>query len=114
MKSSTRMLLAGLTAALGAAAAPAYGQEMSITLLNPFVQDEFWQGCSVGAGNAAKAVGAKLTELDANNSAQAQANQLDVILQQKPNAILISPLDSERNRAAAQPCHAGRHRRLCL
>ena len=94
MKSSTRMLLAGLTAALGAAAAPAYGQEMSITLLNPFVQDEFWQGCSVGAGNAAKAVGAKLTELDANNSAQAQANQLDVILQQKPNAILISPLDS--------------------
>ena len=93
MNRQTRILL-GLAAALCAASAPARSEGMKITLLNPFVGDEFWQGCSVGAGNAAKAVGATLTELDANNSSQAQANQLDVVLQTKPNAILISPLDS--------------------
>jgi ABC-type sugar transport system substrate-binding protein len=67
----------------------------AITLLNPFAQDEFWQGCSVGARRAAAEVGAELTELDANNLAQTQINQIDVTLQRAPDALLISALDSK-------------------
>ena len=53
MNRQTRILL-GLAAAICATSAPARSEGMKITLLNPFVGDEFWQGCSVGAGNAAK------------------------------------------------------------
>ena len=94
MKRRMGISLVGAVAALFAGTLPALSEGMNITLLNPFVADEFWQGCSVGAANAAKVAGATLTELDANNSSQTQANQLDVILQKKPDAILISPLDS--------------------
>jgi ABC-type sugar transport system substrate-binding protein len=66
----------------------------TIHLLNPFVADEFWQGCSAGAARAAEATGAVITELDSNNLAQTQANQIDVAIQQAPDAIMISPLDS--------------------
>jgi ABC-type sugar transport system substrate-binding protein len=90
-----RLSALALTAAvlLGGAAEAADG--MRITLLNPFVADEFWQGCSVGAKRAAADVGATITELDANNQVQTQVNQLDLTLQQAPDAILISALDSK-------------------
>ena len=65
-----------------------------IHLLNPFAADEFWQGCAAGAKRAANATGATITELDANNMAQTQANQIDTTIQQAPDAIMLSPLDS--------------------
>jgi ABC-type sugar transport system substrate-binding protein len=85
-----------LTTALALAAAqPLVAQDgPNIHLLNPFAADEFWQGCSVGARRAAETVGAAITELDANNMAQTQANQIDVTIQQAPDAIMLSPLDS--------------------
>ncbi len=91
-----RMRIAASVAvtALCVGASEAKSESANITLLNPFVQDEFWQGCAAGAVSAAKAVGANLVQLDANNLAQTQANQLDVTLQKKPDAVLISPLDS--------------------
>lgn len=67
---------------------------LSITLLNALVQDEFWQGCTVGAKAAAAKVGATLTELDGNGNVQTQANQIDVTIQKHPDAILIAALDS--------------------
>jgi ribose transport system permease protein len=92
IRSTTRAATAALAIFSGL---PALAQEgPTIHLLNPFVQDEFWQGCSAGARRAAKATGATITELDANNLAQTQANQIDVAIQQAPDAILISPLDS--------------------
>ena len=66
----------------------------NIHLLNPFAADEFWQGCSAGAKRAAEATGATITELDANNLAQTQANQIDTTIQQAPDSIMLSPLDS--------------------
>jgi ABC-type sugar transport system substrate-binding protein len=68
--------------------------KLSITLLNALVQDEFWQGCTVGAKRAAEKVGATLTELDGNGSVQTQANQIDTTIQKHPNAILVAALDS--------------------
>jgi ABC-type sugar transport system substrate-binding protein len=92
IRSTTRAATAALAIFSGL---PALAQEgPTIHLLNPFVQDEFWQGCSAGARRAAEATGATITELDANNLAQTQANQIDVAIQQAPDAILISPLDS--------------------
>jgi hypothetical protein len=92
IRSTTRAATAALAILSGL---PALAQEgPTIHLLNPFVQDEFWQGCSAGARRAAEATGATITELDANNLAQTQANQIDVAIQQAPDAILISPLDS--------------------
>lgn len=75
---------------------PVSGQDepFDIHLLNAFVADEFWQGCSVGAKRAAGEVGANITELDANNLAQTQINQIDVAIQQAPDAMLIASLDS--------------------
>jgi len=91
---TTIRLLRSATLAL-LAAQPVLAQTgPNIHLLNPFAADEFWQGCSVGARRAAEAVGATVTELDANNLAQTQANQIDVTIQQAPDAIMLSPLDS--------------------
>ena len=67
---------------------------ISITLLNALVQDEFWQGCTVGAKRAAAKVGATLTELDGNGNVQTQANQIDTTIQKHPDAILVAALDS--------------------
>ncbi len=82
------------TVQLGSVSAQA-ANALNVTLLNPFAADEFWQGCSVGAKRAAAAIGANITELDANNLVQTQINELDTTIQRKPDAILISPLDSK-------------------
>lgn len=66
----------------------------SITLLNALVQDEFWQGCTVGAKRAAEKTGATLTELDGNGNVQTQANQIDTTIQKHPDAIMVAALDS--------------------
>jgi ABC-type sugar transport system substrate-binding protein len=67
-----------------------------ISLLNAYAQDEFWQGCSAGAKKAATELHVtRLTELDGNNSAQTQANQIDTTIQQKPDSLLIAALDSK-------------------
>jgi ribose transport system substrate-binding protein len=85
---------AALAALLAAGPTLAQDDPLDIHLLNAYVADEFWQGCSVGAARAAEEAGATLTELDANNLAQTQVNQIDVTIQQAPDAMLIASLDS--------------------
>ena len=91
LKLTTALAALATTVSLNAAHAQ---ESFDIALLNAFVQDEFWQGCSVGAARAAGKVGATLTELDGNNLAQTQVNQIDVTVQKAPDAMLIAALDS--------------------
>ena len=80
----------------------------NITLLNALVQDEFWQGCTVGAKRAAEKAGATITELDGNGNVQTQANQIDVTIQKHPDAILVAALDSNAMATQlARPMQAG-------
>lgn len=108
-----RIAACGIAAALAAAAAgcgavdnhaPAAahsgaandGKPPSVYLLNAYVQDTFWQGCSKGAKQAAADLGVTdYTELDGNNSSQTQAGQIDTAIEKKPDAILIAALDSK-------------------
>ncbi len=94
MKTTTITTLLATAAMVLALPAAAQDKKLTITMLNAYLQDEFWQGCSVGAHRAAKALGADLTELDANYSVDAQANQIDITIQKKPNAMMIASLDS--------------------
>ena len=94
MRSGTRIAAISVAAVLMSSTAGSAEDKLDISLLNAFVADEFWQGCSVGAKRAAEAVGATITELDANNSAQAQINQIDTTIQRAPDAMLIATLDS--------------------
>src|SRR5690349_16302527 len=72
----------------------AAAENVSITLLNALVQDEFWQGYTVGAKRAAATEGATVTELDGNGNVQTQANEIDVTIQKHPDAMLVAALDS--------------------
>jgi ABC-type sugar transport system substrate-binding protein len=85
--------LSAVATMLAPSAAPAQ-DGFNITLLNALVQDEFWQGCTVGAKRAAAATGATLTELDGNGNVQTQANQIDVTIQKHPDAMMVAALDS--------------------
>jgi ABC-type sugar transport system substrate-binding protein len=94
MKIACKVLLSSVIAAtLGASSAQA--EPLKISLLNAYIQDEFWQGCSVGAKRAAKDIGADLTELDGNYSVEAQVNQIDTTIQRAPQAMMIASIDSE-------------------
>lgn len=75
-------------------AANAAEKKLSMTLLNAYFQDEFWQGCNVGAKRAAKDVGADFTLLDGNYSIETQVNQIDTAIQKAPNAMMIASIDS--------------------
>lgn len=90
-----RTLLMASVFATTVGASAAYAEPLNITLLNAYIQDEFWQGCSVGARRAAKDLGAKLTELDGNYSVEAQVNQIDTTIQRAPPALMIASIDSE-------------------
>jgi len=94
MRTLPSLIAAPALAAMLMPSIAAAQEGFNITLLNALVQDEFWQGCSVGAKHAAEKVGATITELDGNGNVQTQANQIDVTIQKHPDAILIAALDS--------------------
>jgi ABC-type sugar transport system substrate-binding protein len=75
-------------------AADAADKKLTMTLLNAYFQDEFWQGCNVGAKRAAADIGADLTLLDGNYSIETQVNQIDTTIQKAPNAMMIASIDS--------------------
>lgn len=97
MTKTLRYGLASMAAllAMPIAAAVAQDDQLKISLLNAYIQDEFWQGCSVGARRAAAEVGANLTELDGNYSIEAQVNQIDITIQRQPHALMIASIDSK-------------------
>ncbi|MBN9000445.1 MAG: sugar ABC transporter substrate-binding protein, partial [Rhizobiales bacterium] len=86
---ATALALTMLSGAAGAAE-----NKLTMTLLNAYFQDEFWQGCNVGAKRAATDVGADLTLLDGNYSIETQVNQIDTTIQKKPFAMMIASIDS--------------------
>jgi ABC-type sugar transport system substrate-binding protein len=69
-------------------------KKLSMTLLNAYFQDEFWQGCNTGAKRAAADIGADLTLLDGNYSIETQVNQIDTTIQKAPYAMMIASIDS--------------------
>jgi ABC-type sugar transport system substrate-binding protein len=95
MRIRTQVLAASAFAVVMAVtAASAQDGKLNISLLNAYIQDEFWQGCSVGAKRAAKDAGAELIELDGNYSIEAQVNQIDTTIQRAPYALMIASIDS--------------------
>jgi ABC-type sugar transport system substrate-binding protein len=91
------LLIAASVFAMSMAASGSSGAadgKLSMTLLNAYFQDEFWQGCNTGAKQAAQDVGADLTLLDGNYSMETQVNQIDTTIQKAPYAMMIASIDS--------------------
>jgi ABC-type sugar transport system substrate-binding protein len=61
MKTGVGIATIGFAAVLMSSTAGWAQDKLDISLLNAFVADEFWQGCSVGAKRAAEEVGATIT-----------------------------------------------------
>ncbi len=89
-------LLAASVIALSVLSGSAHAadKKLTMTLLNAYFQDEFWQGCNVGAKRAAADVGADLTLLDGNYSIETQVNQIATTIQKAPFAMMIASIDS--------------------
>ncbi|MDQ0473591.1 sugar ABC transporter substrate-binding protein [Labrys wisconsinensis] len=95
MREKIHLLAASaLALSVWSSAAGAADKKLTMTLLNAYFQDEFWQGCNVGAKRAAKDIGADLTLLDGNYSMETQVNQIDTTIQKAPAAMMIASIDS--------------------
>ncbi len=79
------------------------GSGKTITLALSTLNNPFFIDVRDGATEAAKAAGATLNVVDAQNDAAAQANQLGDAVTKNPSAVIINPVDSDAAGAAVKP-----------
>jgi ribose transport system substrate-binding protein len=86
-------LLAGAMA-LGLAAVPALAQQQGkIVYMIPTLLDEFQTGSRDAFENVLGAMGYEVTSLDAQNRADLQLNQIEDLINTKPDAIIMNAVD---------------------
>ena len=87
------MLLAGAMA-LGLVAGPAQAQQQGkIAYMIPTLLDEFQTGSRDAFENVLGAMGYEVTSLDAQNRADLQLNQIEDLINTKPDAIIMNAVD---------------------
>lgn len=87
------MLLAGAMA-LGLVAGPAHAQQQGkIAYMIPTLLDEFQTGSRDAFENVLGAMGYEVTSLDAQNRADLQLNQIEDLINTKPDAIIMNAVD---------------------
>jgi ribose transport system substrate-binding protein len=86
-------LLAGAMA-LGLVAGPAHAQQQGkIAYMIPTLLDEFQTGSRDAFENVLGAMGYEVTSLDAQNRADLQLNQIEDLINTKPDAIIMNAVD---------------------
>jgi len=71
------------------------GRTKTIGLLVPSIADSFFANCAEAAGDVARLHGCLLIVAVSSNQHDAEKNSLDVLMQHRPDGLLIVPSDSE-------------------
>ncbi len=71
------------------------GRTKTIGLLVPSIADSFFASCAEAAGDVARLHGSLLIVAVSGNQYNAEKNSLDVLMQHRPDGLLIVPTDSE-------------------
>ncbi len=71
------------------------GRTKTIGLLVPSIADSFFANCAEAAGDIARSHGCLLIVAISSNQHNAEKNSLEVLMQHRPDGLLIVPADSE-------------------
>ncbi len=71
------------------------GRTKTIGLLVPSIADSFFANCAEAAGDVARSHGCLLIVAISSNQHNAERNSLDVLMQHRPDGLLIVPTDSQ-------------------